>query len=405
MSLGYLTPDARLRPLDDDGLVQPGSLLHTYVSGSPSTPLAAYTDAALTIAHANPIVADAGGLFPAIYLTPGTAYKFVLTDALGNALWDQDPVTVPASATLAAGTGITLSTVGGVTTIAVSGSVAASIGVNDFRLTLESGVPVSATDQLAKTTVYCTPGGQGNQIDLYDAAGVPTRYTAAQFSIALPAAASQLYDVFAYANAGAPALELLAWTNDTTRATALTLATTGVWTKTGDLTRRYVGSVRTTTAAGQSEDSLVKRYLWNACNRVRRPMTRQESATSWTYSSTTVRQANANALNQLDLVVGLPEVAIEVLLQVKANNSAGGGANVAATIGEDSTTASVSSPFTYGTSVSAGIDLPLTAHLAKVPAIGRHFYTWLEQSAASGTTTWGNAGGAVGAGLSLWMEG
>ena len=35
-------------------------------------------------------------------------------------------------------------------------------------------------------------------------------------------------------NAGVPTLELLAWTNDTTRATATTRATLGFYTKTGD---------------------------------------------------------------------------------------------------------------------------------------------------------------------------
>lgn len=92
---GLLSPDPRLRELSDLGLVQAGALLHTYVSGTPSTPLATYTTDTLGVAHANPVVASAGGLFPAIYLTPGLAYKYVLTDALGNALWDQDPVLAP----------------------------------------------------------------------------------------------------------------------------------------------------------------------------------------------------------------------------------------------------------------------------------------------------------------------
>ena len=32
-----------------------------------------------------------------------------------------------------------------------------SLGTQDFRLTLASGVPISTTDQAAKTRVYCTP--------------------------------------------------------------------------------------------------------------------------------------------------------------------------------------------------------------------------------------------------------
>jgi len=279
MSAGYLTPDARLRTLSDLGLIQAGAKLNTYVAGTPSTPLATYSDLALTTPNANPVVASAGGLFGPIYLSPGVAYKFVLTDALGNALWTQDNVTTPAA--LVAGTGISLTTVAGVTTIALTaGAAAASIGVNDFRLTLETGVPVSSSDQLAKTTVYCTPI-TGNRLDLYDAAGVPTTRTSAEFSIALPAVASQVYDVFCYSNAGVPTLELLAWTNDTTRATALVRTTTGTLTKSADLTRRYLGTVRTTTAAGQTEDSVAKRYLWNYYHRIRRGLHSRMDGKAW----------------------------------------------------------------------------------------------------------------------------
>jgi hypothetical protein len=406
MALGFLTPDARLRVVSDLSVVLPGAKLNTYVAGTPATPLATCSDSALTVPNANPVVASAGGLFGPIYLTPGVAYKLVLTDAANVVIWSQDNVLVPVANALAAGAGISLVTVAGVTTIAATATTSvASISQNDFRLTLESGVSVSSTDQLAKTTLYLTPH-TGNRIDLYDAAGAPTRIISAEVSIALPAVASQLYDVFGWSNAGVLTLELLAWTNDTARATALTRATTGAWTKTGDLTRRYLGSVRTTTVAGQSEDSGVKRYVWNASNRVRRVMVRQENTSSWTYTIAANRQANANALNQLDLVVGLADSAILVIVQGKANNSAGGAVSSLLNIGEDSTTvAVVTATFTYTTAVTAGVDVPLTAHLVKVPAVGRHYYAWLEQSGGAGTTTWGNAGGAVGTGMSGWIEG
>jgi hypothetical protein len=102
-----------------------------------------------------------------------------------------------------------------------------------------------------------------------------------------------------------PTLELLAWTNDTTRATAIVLTTTGAYTKSGDLTRRYLGSFRTTAVAGQTEDSLTKRYLWNYYNRLRRQLKRFETASTWTYSIATIRQANGNTSNQVDMVIGV----------------------------------------------------------------------------------------------------
>ncbi len=54
-------------------------------------------------------------------------------------------------------------------------------------------------------------------------------------------------------SSGTPTLEALVWTNDTTRATAL-VRQDGVWSKTGALTRRYLGTVR---VDGESEMDLV----------------------------------------------------------------------------------------------------------------------------------------------------
>lgn len=96
---------------------------------------------------------------------------------------------------------------------------------NCFRLTLSSGVPVPFTDVLAATTIYCTPAGVGNFITLYDAAGIPTTMSSAQFSIAVPATTNTNYDVFCYNNSGVPTLELNAWRNSGQAITGATNAT------------------------------------------------------------------------------------------------------------------------------------------------------------------------------------
>lgn len=405
MASGLLTPDARLRVVSDVGVILPGAKLNTYVAGT-STPLATYSDSALTTPNANPVVASAGGLFGPIYLTKGVAYKFVLTDTLGGAVWTQDNVSTPTDNTLAAGTGISLNTVAGVTTITNTvAAVVAPIATNNFRLTLESGVPVSATDQLAKTTLFCAPYN-GNRIDLYDASGVPTTVSSAQVSIAIPASTSQVYDVFGFSNAGVFTLELLAWTNDTTRATAIVQTTTGAWTKTGDLTRRYLGSVRTTTVNGQTEDSLVKRYVWNVSNRVRRVLRRMETTASWTYSLAALHQANAAAANQVDLVVGLADVALHLDLAVHAANTTGTSIGVYIGIGQDSTAAVVAGQLGgEAYPPSTGL-VGLRASLDLLPAVGRHFYAWLEYATATGTTTWyGTNLATLTAGLSGFYEG
>lgn len=95
MSVGFLTPDARLRVFADVGTVLAGAKLHTYIAGTPSTPLATFSDSALTVPNLNPVVASAGGLFGPIYLTPGSAYKLALTDSSDVAIWTQDNVLIP----------------------------------------------------------------------------------------------------------------------------------------------------------------------------------------------------------------------------------------------------------------------------------------------------------------------
>jgi hypothetical protein len=58
-----------------------GGLLYTYSAGTTS-PIATYTSSAGNIAHTNPIVLDAYGRVPnEIWLTVGSAYKFVLQDS------------------------------------------------------------------------------------------------------------------------------------------------------------------------------------------------------------------------------------------------------------------------------------------------------------------------------------
>jgi hypothetical protein len=106
-----LAPVARQREFTDLGVVAPGCLLYTLVSGTPNTPLGTTSDAAGLVPNTNPIVASAGGLFPPIYLTPNLAYHFRLTDAAGVPIWDQDPVATGLSPAPIAGGGTGLVTV------------------------------------------------------------------------------------------------------------------------------------------------------------------------------------------------------------------------------------------------------------------------------------------------------
>lgn len=257
------------------------------------------------------------------------------------------------------------------------------------RLTLTSGTPITSADVTAAATVYFTPY-QGNEVALFDGVIGWLALRFSEASIAVPATMNQMYDIFAYDNAGALALEALAWTNDTTRATALVMQD-GVLVKSGATTRRYLGSFRTTGVAGQTEDSMAKRYVWNYCNRVQRAMRVVEATDNWTYTTTTFRQANNSAANQLDFVRGLDEDAVtaEVLANVANTNPC----NVVVGIGVDSSTVQGATAFNQFTLATSGYMNPVRAVYEGYPGVGRHYLAWLEYSQAAGTTTWtGDAG-------------
>src|SRR3972149_4877028 len=98
----------------------------------------------------------------------------------------------------------------------------------DGRLTLTSGTPVTTADVTAATSIYFTPY-IGDRIAIYD--GTRWRlYLFAELTLALGTLTAALpYDVFIYDNAGTLTLEALAWTNGTTRATALVRQKGGWW--------------------------------------------------------------------------------------------------------------------------------------------------------------------------------
>jgi hypothetical protein len=90
MPLAPLAPVARQRVFSDLGTVISGAQLWSYESNT-VTPLATYSDSALTIAHPNPVIASAGGLFPQVFLLP-QAYSFTLKASTGTLIWQADNV-------------------------------------------------------------------------------------------------------------------------------------------------------------------------------------------------------------------------------------------------------------------------------------------------------------------------
>lgn len=257
------------------------------------------------------------------------------------------------------------------------------------RLTTESGVPVGTSDRTSQSTIYYTPHLH-NRIGLYGGSGW-TLYTFTERSLALSGLTSgKNYDVFLYDNAGALTLELsAAWTNDTTRANALTTVD-GVLVKSGATTRRYLGTIRTTgttttedSGGGVTTQVGGKRFVWNAHNQVPRPLRVIDTTDTWSYTTDTVRQANGAGGNKVEYVTGdgslvaVAGVTAQVFLQSNSTRGAKSG------VGVDSTTAFsglVASGFNQV--ATAGVTIPLTGgRYVGAPGLGYHYLAWCEKGA------------------------
>lgn len=87
----YLFTGPRFRPLTLAGAIMPGAKLQLYLTGT-TTPTPGYSNAGLSAALSDPIVADASGEFPAIYLSTLITYRAQLYNSADVLQWDVDPL-------------------------------------------------------------------------------------------------------------------------------------------------------------------------------------------------------------------------------------------------------------------------------------------------------------------------
>jgi hypothetical protein len=144
--------------------------------------------------------------------------------------------------------------------------------VCEGRLTLTTGSPITTANVTAATVLYFAPY-RGGRVSLWSLGFGWKVYRFDELSITLTGkTANKNYDVFLYDNAGTLTLELVEWTNDSSRATAIVLLD-GVYVKIGDGTRLYLGTIRITGTTGQTEDSETRRFVWNFYNAVSKFLT------------------------------------------------------------------------------------------------------------------------------------
>lgn len=265
------------------------------------------------------------------------------------------------------------------------------------RLTLESGVPVSTTDQTAKTSIYYTPYVH-NIINLWDGSNwVPTEFTEKTLALGTITAAKP-YDVFGYLSAGALVLELLAWTNDTTRATAVTLQD-GRYCKSGDKTRLLLGTFYTT-ATTTTEDSAAKRYLWNAYNRVVKTLVKKygTAGSSWSYTTGAWQAVNADTTTpcRVNVICGVSSSGtVSLVCAEMAALSIGSGGSIFATSGIAINATNTNDSQAHGRfghnstlgGAGSSLQVPLGGNLSHMPAAGMTYYQQVEYAEIGGTGT------------------
>ena len=174
------------------------------------------------------------------------------------------------------------------------------------RLTMVSGTPVTTPDIHSGTSLWYVPF-EHDLLPLWDGNKiVPIEFDATPVTIAGLSGTSS-FDVFAYLSAGTAAFETSMWTTPTSRAIPLAY-NRGKLVKSTDFTRLYLGSFYTS-SEGKTDDSGVKRNVWNYYNQKVRHGYRAES-TSHAYTTGTWRSWNNDATVRVEAIVGVIENAI-----------------------------------------------------------------------------------------------
>lgn len=237
---------------------------------------------------------------------------------------------------------------------------------------------------VANTSIYYAPYVH-NLINLWDG----YRWKAIEFAettLALSGLTSgKPYDVFGYLSAGALALEALVWTDDTTRATDITRQD-GRYCKSGDKTRLWLGSFYST-GTDSTERSTGSLYLVNGYNLLNFYMDVRETASSWTYASSSWRQVNANSANQINFILPTKNWPIITFNHYRAYNSTSTYRGVSQGVSLDNATTRYATPDTMFVGDSTNPTLSTFSAVNGGVPMGKHYLAALEAAAGTDTQT------------------
>jgi hypothetical protein len=214
------------------------------------------------------------------------------------------------------------------------------------RLSLTSGTAITTSDVTGATTMYYAlatgryvPIWNGTKFVMTDIGGELSNINAnTAVGKAGPAAVANnaRYYYVVWSDAGTIRLTRSpAWASGTSAGTGAGTAeielVQGVLVNKVDITNgplagygTVVGGARSNGSA-QLTDSYLKRWVSNIYNAVPRPMRAVEPANSWTYTTASWRQANANADNQVDWFHAVDGGMVDLALRASASNTTAGG--------------------------------------------------------------------------------
>jgi hypothetical protein len=314
--------------------------------------------------------------------------------------WSQPAVTEISSSTAGGAVYSTASALA-VTAAGTSGQVLRSNGssaptwevqglFSGGRLTLTSVTPVTTSDVTAASSIYYTPYN-GDKISLYETASSSwVNCTFTEKTLTLSGLTSgTIYDVFGYLSSNTLALDPpVAWSSTTARSSAISLSN-GVYVKTSDTTRRYLGTFRAT-GTTTTEDSAANRYLWNNNNRILRQANVTMYSSSFSWSGATREWNAGSGVTRLNFINGLNDSPV-IVSGYLAVGTGTAGSTVQAGFGIDSTTSFFGTAYT-DSQVSGYVVRALTT-TGYISGIGYHYMTAVQN--ASAAANWFGVNGGV----------
>jgi len=201
------------------------------------------------------------------------------------------------------------------------------------RLTLVSNEPLLDG---SGTTLYYTPY-TSDLVYLTTSTGYwrPYNFSQISFSLSGPTTGA-VVDIFLYNNAGTLTLERSTSFSGsgagTTRVDAISLIN-GVYVKTSDPTRLYVGTVRYTGSATVSEAAESGRFVWNAYNRVMKTLEYNFGSGGTVAAGGTIAPVSST-VSRVQFVCGLSSAeAVHLFLSANCTGTTNGGAGVTVDLG------------------------------------------------------------------------